>query len=73
VERSELGRSDATDEEVRRAAEHALAHEIVSALPEGYATIVGERGAKLSGGQRQRIALARAVLKDRSRGRDRPS
>ncbi len=59
-----LGRPDATDEQVRRAASQALADEFIDGLPEGYETTVGERGSKLSGGQRQRIALARAVLKD---------
>jgi ATP-binding cassette, subfamily B, bacterial len=59
-----FGRPDATDEEVRRAAALAHAAEFVEALPEGYGTLVGERGVKLSGGQRQRIAIARAILKD---------
>ncbi len=58
------GRPDATDEEVTGAAIAANAHEFVSSFPEGYATVVGERGIKLSGGQRQRIAIARALLKD---------
>jgi ATP-binding cassette, subfamily B, bacterial len=56
------GRSNATDEEVEAAARAAQAHEFIDALPEGYATVVGERGLTLSGGQRQRIALARALL-----------
>jgi subfamily B ATP-binding cassette protein MsbA len=59
-------RPDASDEEVEEAARVANAHEFVVELPEGYATLVGERGVKLSGGQRQRIAIARAVLKDPS-------
>lgn len=59
-----LGRLDATDAEIEAAARSAAAHEFIEALPEGYDTIVGERGMKLSGGQRQRIAIARAVLKD---------
>ena len=58
------GRFDATDKEVEAAARAAQAHEFVRNLPDGYDTVVGERGVKLSGGQRQRIALARIVLKD---------
>jgi ATP-binding cassette, subfamily B, bacterial len=59
-----VGRPDASDEEVRRAARLAHAAEFVEALPEAYQTLVGERGVKLSGGQRQRIAIARAILKN---------
>ncbi|OUS93757.1 ABC transporter ATP-binding protein [Rhodococcus sp. NCIMB 12038] len=59
-----LGRPDASAEEIRAAAAMAAADEFVSALPEGYDTVVGERGLTLSGGQRQRIALARALLTD---------
>jgi ATP-binding cassette subfamily B protein len=58
------GRPDASDDEVRRAAELAAAHDFIMALPEGYATQLGERGVTLSGGQRQRLAIARAILKD---------
>jgi ATP-binding cassette subfamily B protein len=58
------GRLDATDEEVQRAAEAAEADEFLHALPEGYASELGERGARLSGGQQQRIAIARALLKN---------
>lgn len=58
------GSFGATREQVERAARLAEAHEFVEALPDGYETVVGERGQKLSGGQRQRIALARAILKD---------
>jgi ABC transporter fused permease/ATP-binding protein len=58
------GRPDATPDEVRLAARRAVCHEFVERFPEGYATVVGERGVKLSGGQRQRIAIARALLKD---------
>ena len=59
-----LGRLDATDAEIEAAARSAAAHEFIEALPEGFDTVVGERGLKLSGGQRQRIAIARAMLKD---------
>ncbi|HEX6167018.1 MAG TPA: ABC transporter ATP-binding protein [Acidimicrobiales bacterium] len=58
------GRPDASDEDVRRAARWARADQFIEALPEGYDTVVGERGLTLSGGQRQRIALARALLTD---------
>jgi ATP-binding cassette subfamily B protein len=59
-----VGRPDATDLEVQRAAELAHAAEFIEASPKGYETLVGERGVKLSGGQRQRVAIARAILKD---------
>jgi ATP-binding cassette subfamily B protein len=59
-----IGRPDATDAEVRRAAKLAHAAEFIEILPQGYETLVGERGVKLSGGQRQRVAIARAILKD---------
>ncbi len=58
------GKSDATDEQIIEAAKAANAHEFISSLPEGYDTLVGERGVKLSGGERQRVAIARAMLKD---------
>ena len=58
------GRPDATDEEVRAAARLAQAEEFVDALPEGFDTVIGERGFSLSGGQRQRIAIARAAITD---------
>lgn len=58
------GQPDATLEEVKKAAKQANADDFISRFPEGYQTVVGERGIKLSGGQRQRIAIARAILKD---------
>ena len=58
------GKPDATREAIEVAARQANAHDFISSFPEGYETVVGERGIKLSGGQRQRIAIARAILKD---------
>ena len=58
------GKKQATREEVERAATLANAHEFIMGLPQGYDTILGEKGANLSGGQRQRLAIARALLKD---------
>jgi ATP-binding cassette subfamily B protein len=58
------GRPDATEEDVRRAAEAAAAAEFIERLPQGFQTLVGERGVTLSGGQRQRLAIARAILRD---------
>lgn len=58
------GKPDATEEEVITAAQAAYAHDFISAMENGYATEIGERGVKLSGGQRQRIAIARALLTD---------
>jgi len=58
------GRPDASGAEIQRAARAAAAHDFIAALPDGYATRVGERGVTLSGGQRQRVAIARALLID---------
>lgn len=58
------GKLSASNEEIIKAAQRANAHQFVSSFPEGYDTVVGERGVKLSGGQRQRIAIARALLKN---------
>lgn len=58
------GRPEASDEEVIKYSKLAHAHEFISKLPDGYDTLVGERGVKLSGGQRQRVSIARAMLKD---------
>ena len=58
------GKPDATPQQIQNAALLANAHEFIADLPDGYDTMVGERGIKLSGGQRQRIAIARAILKD---------
>jgi ATP-binding cassette subfamily B protein len=64
MENIRYGKRDATDEQVYEAARKAHCHEFIVGLPEGYDTLVGERGVKLSGGERQRIAIARAILKD---------
>lgn len=64
AENIRYGRPGATDAEVTAAAEAAQAHEFISALPNGFETLVGERGVTLSGGQRQRIAIARAILRN---------
>jgi ATP-binding cassette, subfamily B, bacterial len=59
-----FGRADASDDAVERAAEQAQAGEFIRRLPQGYASMIGERGVTLSGGQRQRMAIARAILRD---------
>jgi ATP-binding cassette, subfamily B, bacterial len=64
LENLRYGKPEASDEEVYQAAEAASCTEFIKALPEGFDTIVGERGLKLSGGQRQRLAIARAFLRD---------
>jgi len=64
LENIRYGKRDATDEDVIDAAKKAHCHDFILSLPNGYDTLVGERGIKLSGGERQRIAIARAILKD---------
>ncbi|MCC6917948.1 MAG: ATP-binding cassette domain-containing protein [Alphaproteobacteria bacterium] len=64
IENIRYGKPEASDAEVEAAARAAQAHDFIAALPNGYQTLLGERGTTLSGGQRQRIAIARAILKD---------
>ncbi|HEY6084321.1 MAG TPA: ATP-binding cassette domain-containing protein, partial [Nitrospira sp.] len=59
-----FGRRGATDDQIVQAARQAYAHEFIERLPQGYHTVVGEKGVKLSGGERQRLAIARAILRD---------
>jgi ABC-type multidrug transport system fused ATPase/permease subunit len=59
-----FGRPDATDDEIVEAAKLANAHEFITRMPDGYASLVGDRGTTLSGGQRQRIGIARALIRD---------
>src|SRR5205085_8694629 len=60
-----FAKPDASDEEIERAAEAARIHHVIAALPEGYDTVVGERGYRFSGGEKQRIAIAGALLSNR--------
>jgi ATP-binding cassette subfamily B protein len=64
MENIRYGRPDATNDEVREAAEAAAATEFIERLPDGFSTFLGEKGVRLSGGQRQRISIARAILRD---------
>jgi ATP-binding cassette subfamily B protein len=59
-----FAKPDATDEEIEAAAEAARIHHVISELPEGYDTVVGERGYRFSGGEKQRIAIARTILRN---------
>ncbi len=61
-----LGKPDATDEEIIESAKAAFAHEFIKEMPDGYDTVIGEKGVRLSGGQKQRISIARALLKNPS-------
>ena len=64
AENIRYGKEDATQDEIETAAKAANAHSFISNLPDGYNTLVGERGAQLSGGQKQRVAIARALVGD---------
>ncbi|MGZ3751636.1 MAG: ABC transporter ATP-binding protein, partial [Mucilaginibacter sp.] len=66
LENIAYGKLSASKEEIIQAAQRANAHQFIMSFPEGYETVVGERGVKLSGGQRQRVAIARALLKNPS-------
>lgn len=66
AENIRYGYLDATEDEIEAAAKKANAHTFIRALPQGYSTLIGERGAQLSGGQKQRIAIARALVRDPS-------
>src|SRR5207249_138285 len=59
-----FAKPDATDQEIETAAEAARIHHVIAALPEGYDTVVGERGYRFSGGEKQRIAIARTILRN---------
>ena len=64
LENIRIGRKDATDAEVMRAAQEAMCEDFIAKLPQGYQTMIGENGSSLSGGERQRVSIARALLKD---------
>ena len=64
MENIRIGKKDASDEEVIECAKYAKCHDFITALPNGYETLIGENGSRLSGGERQRISIARALLKD---------
>ena len=64
AENIHYGKEDATQDEIEAAAKAANAHSFIANLPDGYDTLVGDRGAQLSGGQKQRIAIARALVRD---------
>src|SRR6185437_2377524 len=59
-----FAKPDATDEDVERAAEAAMIHDVIAGLPDGYDTVVGERGYRFSGGEKQRMAIARTILRN---------
>ena len=64
AENISYGKEDATQEEIEMAAKAVNAHSFITELPDGYNTLVGERGTQLSGGQKQRVAIARAIIRD---------
>ncbi len=64
AENIRFGKESATEAEIEEAAKKANAHLFISALPDGYNTLCGERGTQLSGGQKQRVAIARAIISD---------